>query len=249
MSAAAGLNMQRDSVSAPPASNAATAPRANSGRAMKRPGDLSFTSGRLPPTNLQSVPSPTGIRPQSARQNSAPKLPSLVIPPSPSSSVTSMSPNQQHSAPARSAYPSSAHPDKSAVPSSAVSNKGRSPLSACVSASEGGTSSPVTIRHVVTRTVTYRRPAGGSAASAVAAAGGNGGSSGVTSAPRQARARMQSPLSAVEAVSSDDDDDEEEDKEMAEAEAGKDAQQEDGKRQPPRLIGDVPKGKRRKVEF
>ncbi|KAL9048024.1 MAG: hypothetical protein Q9162_007883 [Coniocarpon cinnabarinum] len=269
LSAAAGhAASSRDRASAPPP------PVANSSKPLQRPSELAFGRSHSAPEHRASDITTTTItatdpssgtrtteitRPHTARPALQPGTPRLVIPPSPSGSVTQLSP-AQHSAPATTANvphsacpPSamSAHGAQSAnmrsaggwTPASAVSRENLwakaasqsagAPPSANPTSANGTTaspgpwqrgkspsasnnSSPVTIKHVVTRTVTYHRrsngpPVQGPARQGVGAAA--------------ARAVAQSPLSAVEAI----------------------PEEEEEKKCRP-LVGEVPRGKRRRVE-
>lgn len=269
LSAAAGAAASsRDRGSAPPV--------ANSSRPLQRPSELAFGRSRSAPeavaggsditTTTVTASDPSAgtrtteiTRPHTARPAMQPGTPRLIIPPSPTSSVTQLSP-AQHSAPATTANvphsacpPSamSAHGTQSATmrsaggwtPGSAVSRdnlwakaqalsaggpSSAHPSSANATQSPGpwhrgqspgpkGNSSPVTIKHVVTRTVTYHRRPGAPAVQGPARPGVGAAA---------ARHVAQSPLSAVEAIPEES--------------------EEEKKAKP--LVGDVPRGKRRKVE-
>lgn len=281
LSAAAGAAASNQDRSSAP-------PQANTSKPLHRPSELAFGRASSAPTNASSsathdsiatttvsVTDPsTGtrtteiVRPQTARAALQPGTPRLIIPPSPSSTIETMSP-AQHSAPATTAnVPHSATPPSAMsataqsaalrsagagwTPASAVMREnlwakaagrppptgpssGRAPTPAGgvnaardpSSPAPGGTSSPVTIKHVVTRTVTYHRRPG---APPIQGPARPGAGSAVVAAARSATT-AQSPLSAVEAIPEESEEEERERK---------------ATRRP--LIGDAPRGKRRRVE-
>ncbi|KAI9658818.1 MAG: hypothetical protein M1831_003844 [Alyxoria varia] len=239
-----------------------SAPTANSGKPLLRHASgnptatVPATKASCPPPSCLNSTSDAPV-PQSATRRTSddpPRRPSLVIPPSPTSSFTNVQPmsaaSSTMSAPGgtvNSAANSAASPN----PWSALS-AGRSPHP---NKSGAASASPVTIRHVVTRTVTWSRPAGASSHKGSAL-----GRSAVTGKTK----RSQSPLvNTTDESSIPSESDEKTETEKAEGDdetapaavkcshherntSSESAKSDQSQRKP--LVGEAPKGKRRRVK-